>query len=235
MTLSRFAIAAALFSGISAAQAADLPPRAPEPYRAPVVAVAAPIYNWTGFYIGANGGYGWAGASASSGGVTVTGGDLQGFFAGGQVGFNYQAGMFVFGVEADGQWANIKETYNAFGLTFTDKINYFVTARGRLGVAVQNFLFYGTGGYAHVGAKSEVTDGVTVVSVSGNRGGWTAGGGTEIGFGNASIKFEYLYIQTFDKTETVFLVPVTWNVHVHTAKVGLNYRFGGGGPVVARY
>jgi outer membrane immunogenic protein len=231
MGLGRF-VTAALLSSIGAAQAADLPPRAPAP--APAVVVPAPVYNWTGFYIGANGGYGWSGASATVGGVTVDGGDLKGPFAGGQVGYNFQSGMFVFGVEADGQWANIKESYSIVGLTFTDKINYFFTARGRLGVAAQNVLFYGTGGYAHIGAKSSVTDGITTLSVSGDRGGWTAGGGAEIGFGNASIKFEYLYIQTFDKDEIVFGVPVSWNVHVHTVKAGLNYRFGGG-PVVARY
>jgi outer membrane immunogenic protein len=233
MALRSLIMTAALMTGICAAQAADLPQRAPTPYRAPAV-VAVPVYNWTGFYIGANGGYGWAGASASSGGLTVDGGDLKGPFAGGQIGFNYQSGMFVFGIEVDGQWANIKESYGAFGLTFTDTINYFFTARGRLGIAAQNVLFYGTGGYAHLGAKSEVTDGFTTISVSGDRGGWTAGGGAEVGFGNASVKLEYLYMQTFDKNETVFAIPVTWNVHVHTVKLGLNYRFGGG-PVVARY
>jgi len=232
MSLRSLVMAAVLLGGVGVAQAADLPQRAPAP--APAVVVAVPVYNWTGFYIGANGGYGWAGVSASSGGLTVDGGDLKGPFAGGQVGYNFQSGMFVFGVEFEGQWANIKESYGAFGLTFTDKINYFFTARGRLGVAAQNFLFYGTGGYAHGGVKSEVTDGFTTVSVSGDRGGWTAGGGVEAGFGNVSVKLEYLYMQTFDKDETVFGVPVTWNVHVHTVKLGLNYRFGGG-PVVARY
>ena len=109
--------------------------------------------------------------------------------------------MFVFGVEVDGQWASIKESFTVPPLTFTDKITYFFTARGRLGVAAQNILFYGTGGYAHVGAKSEVTNGVATLSISGDRGGWTAGGGAEFGFGNASLKLEYLYIQTFDKDE----------------------------------
>jgi outer membrane immunogenic protein len=234
MSLRSLITTAALLSGFGVAQAADLPQRAPVPYRAPAVVAPVPVYNWTGFYIGANGGYGWAGASASSGGVTVDGGDLKGPFAGGQVGFNYQTGVFVFGVEVDGQWANIKESYGAFGFTFTDTINYFFTARGRLGVAAQNFLFYGTGGYAHGGVKSEVTNGGATLSVSGDRGGWTAGGGVEAGFGNASVKLEYLYMQTFDKDETIFGTPVTWNVHVHTVKLGLNYRFGGG-PVVARY
>ena len=233
MGVGRFVTAAALLSSIGAAQAADLPPRVP--VSAPAVVVPAPVYNWTGFYIGANGGYGWSGASVTVGGVTVDGGDLKGPFAGGQIGYNYQSGMFVFGVEVDGQWASIKEFFTVPPLTFTDKITYFFTARGRLGVAAQNILFYGTGGYAHVGAKSEVTNGVATLSISGDRGGWTAGGGAEFGFGNASLKLEYLYIQTFDKDSVVFGVPVTSNVHVHTVKGGLNYRFGGGGPVVARY
>jgi outer membrane immunogenic protein len=232
MSLRSLVMTAVLLGGFGVAQAADLPQRAPAP--APAVVVAVPVYNWTGFYIGANGGYGWAGASASSGGLTVDAGDLKGPFAGGQIGYNFQSGAFVFGVEIDGQWANIKESYGAFGFTFTDKINYFLTARGRLGVAAQNFLFYGTGGYAHGSIKSEVTSGLVTVSVSDDRGGWTAGGGVEAGFGNVSVKLEYLYLQTFDKDETVLGIPVTWNLHVHTVKLGLNYRFGGG-PVVARY
>lgn len=231
MGLRPLVLAAALLGGPGLTQAADLPPRAP----APPVVVPAAVYNWTGFYIGANGGYGWSGASVTINGVTTSGGDLKGPFAGGQVGFNYQTGMFVFGVEADGQWANIKETTTIAPFTFTDTINYFFTVRGRLGVAAQNVLFYGTGGYAHGGLKSEITNGAITASVSGDRGGWTAGGGAEFGFGNFSIKAEYLYIQTFDKDEVVFNVPFSWRVHVHTAKVGLNYRFGGGGPVVARY
>jgi outer membrane immunogenic protein len=234
MILRHFAFAAALIGSIGVAQAADLPRRAPSPAPA-AVAVPAAAYNWTGFYIGVNGGYGWAGASASSGGLTVEGGDLKGPFAGGQIGFNYQSGMFVFGVEVDGQWASIKESYAGFGFTFEDKINWFFTARGRLGIAAQNVLFYGTGGYAHGGIKSSVSNGINTVSASGDRGGWTVGGGVEAGFGNASVKLEYLYLQTFDQDMVVFTTPVTWNVHVHTVKLGLNYRFGGGGPVVARY
>ena len=231
MTLRLIALATAMLGSIGVAQSADLPARTPAPIPPPVVAA----YNWSGFYIGANGGYGWAGVTAEALGVSVDGGDLKGPFAGGQIGYNFQSGMFVFGVEVDGQWASIKESYNAFGLTFTDKIDYFFTARGRFGIAANNILFYGTGGYAHGGLKSSVSNGVATISISGDRGGWTAGGGAEVGFGNFSAKLEYLYLQTFDKDEAVFGVPVTWNVHVHTVKLGLNYRFGGGGPVVARY
>ena len=112
MGVGQFVTAAALLSSIGAAQAADLPPRVP--VSAPAVVVPAPVYNWTGFYIGANGGYGWSGASVTVGGVTVDGGDLKGPFAGGQIGYNYQSGMFVFGVEVDGQWASIKESSRDF-------------------------------------------------------------------------------------------------------------------------
>ena len=214
--------AAALLSSFGVAQSADLPQRAPAPYRAPVVAVPV-AYNWTGFYIGANGGYGWAAINLSDGDTSVDVGDFKGPFAGGQIGFNYQTGMFVFGIEVDGQWASIKQSFD----DGTVKVDYFLTTRGRLGIAANNFLFYGTGGYAHAGLKASGAG----FSSSGNRGGWTAGGGAEVGFGNASVKLEYLYLQTFDED---LGFGVTGNVHIHTVKLGLNYRFGGG-PVVTRY
>ena len=224
-------IGCALAMSVAAAQAADLPARVAAP--APVV--VATVYNWTGFYIGANVGYGWAAGTVESLGLSADVGDLKGPFAGGQIGYNYQTGQFVWGIEADGQWANINQNYTALGLAFDDKVNYFFTVRGRLGVAMQNVLLYGTGGYAFGGWKSSVTNGVTTLSISDSRGGWTAGGGAEFGFGNWSAKLEYLYLQSFDKDETVFGNTVTWNVHVHTVKLGLNYRFGGGAPVTARY
>jgi outer membrane immunogenic protein len=213
---------AALLGGISVAQSADLPARAP--------AVVAPVaYNWTGFYIGANGGYGWSAFNVSSGSLSADIGDLKGPFAGGQIGYNYQVGQFVFGLEVDGQWADIKQSFP--GVTIA--IEYFLTARGRLGVAFDNVLLYGTGGYMHAGANTEVTNGLTTVSTSGANGGWTAGAGAEIGFGNASVKLEYLYLQSFDED---LGFGVSGNVHAHTVKLGLNYRFGGSSaPIAARY
>ncbi len=233
MSLRSLVMTAVLLGGVGVAQAADLPQRAPAP--APAVVVAVPVYNWTGFYIGANGGYGWAGVSASSGGLTVDGGDLKGPFAGGQVGYNFQSGVFVFGVEFDGQWANIKESLRRVrpDLHRHDQLLlHRPRPPWRRGTKLP--VLWDRRLRASRRVKSEVTDGTTTVSVSGDRGGWTAGGGVEAGFGNVSVKLEYLYMQTFDKDETVFGVPVTWNVHVHTVKLGLNYRFGGG-PVVARY
>lgn len=206
------------------ASAADLPPRAPALQPVPVVVPQA--YNWTGFYIGVNGGYGWAGESETSGGVTVDVGKLKGPFVGGQIGFNYQTGMFVWGIEADGQWADITQTFPGFGWSQTITVDYFLTFRGRAGIAIQNVLLYGTGGFAYGGSKSSVTDGFTTLSQTDSRGGWTAGAGAEVGFGSFSTKLEYLYLQTFDKDQVFFGVPITTNTHVHTVKLGLNYRFG---------
>jgi opacity protein-like surface antigen len=70
------------------------------------------------------------------------------------------------------------------------------------------------------------TSGGFTQSVSNNRGGWTGGGGVELGWGNLSTKAEYLYLQTFDRNDTFFGVGYTSNVYVHTVKLGLNYRFG---------
>ena len=109
-------IGCALAMSVATAQAADLPARVAAP--APVV-VPTPGYYWGGFYIGLNGGYGWSGGTVESPIASVSAGDLKGPFAGGQMGYNFQTGDFVYGIEVDGQWADIKETYTALGLTFS--------------------------------------------------------------------------------------------------------------------
>lgn len=231
----------ALLATTSLAGAADIPARVP--VRTPAVAPVAVsyAYNWSGCYIGVNGGYGFGSAVAEFGGVTSTENGFDGGLAGGQVGCNYQAGQFVFGLEVDGQWANLEKSLTGFlgvaGLTYTREANWFVTARGRAGFAANNVLFYATGGYAHIGTKQTLSFGALSVSENDSRGGWTVGGGLEFGFGQWSLKGEYLYIRSFDR-DTVFVGPpaVTFTdyVQAHVARVGLNYRFGGG-PVVARY
>jgi outer membrane immunogenic protein len=227
------AIAAALIAGAGAAHAADLPPRSPAPYQAPVAVPAA--YNWTGFYVGANGGFGFGDYNVSAEGVTGSAFNLSGPVAGGQVGFNYQAGNFVWGVEVDGQWSNIKDTQTFDDLALEAKVAWFMTARGRAGVAVQNFLLYATGGYTYGGFEASATSGGVTVTGSESRGGWNVGGGVEAGFGNWSFKVEYLYLRSFEEDFTIDLVPVSDYVQAHVVRGGLNYRFGAGGPVVARY
>src|SRR5580700_6172480 len=126
------------------AAAADLPPRmAPQPYyKAPV---AVPVYNWTGFYIGINGGGGFGRSTWDRTGSFNTSGGL----VGGTVGYNYQFGQGVVGLEGDIDWANINGTTNTacpFSCKTSD--HWLSTVRGRLGYAADRFMPFITGGAA---------------------------------------------------------------------------------------
>jgi outer membrane immunogenic protein len=204
------------------AWAADI--SAPRPAPAPVAPPPVLKYNWTGFYIGGNVGYGWARATVDVGGFNFSE-DLSGVTAGGLVGFNWQSGMFVGGIEADYQWSDQK--VSIFDATL--RISSFATVRGRAGVAVDNVYIYGTGGYAHFEFKGE--DGT--FSQTENRGGWTVGAGIDVAVvGNLIARGEYLYLRSFDKTYTDGTKDyVTDNV----VRGALIYKFGGGAPVRAAY
>ena len=151
--------------GIAPAAAADLAAR---PYtKAPAAAIA--INNWTGFYIGAMGGY----AQENSSGI----GTLSGGFAGGTAGYNWQTGNFVLGVEADAAWADVGATVGVFGglASVSDTIRDMGTVRGRVGYAFDSVLIYGTGGYAW--ADNRITATALAVSISDSQfhSGWTVG------------------------------------------------------------
>ena len=212
----------ALLASTGLAGAADIPARVP--VRTPAAAPVAVSYvdNWTGCHIGINGGYGWGSLVIDVGGADVSVNGFDGAVAGGQIGCLYQMNSFVIGIEGDGQWSDL----NRVDAGVTYGMNWFATARGIVGFAVNNVLFYGTGGYAHLGFKAEQG----ALSESSNRGGWTAGGGVKRAFGNWAIGAEYLFIQSFN--EDVFGTDVRAQAHIARAK--LEYRFGGG-PVVARY
>jgi outer membrane immunogenic protein len=227
-----------LFASVTGAYAADMPSSAPVPYaRAPLVAA----YNWTGFYVGAMGGYGWS-QNVHSGTTTLATNDIKGGFAGGTIGYNWQmpGSQIVFGVESDAAWSDIKySTPFLFGTTFEDKIQAFGSVTGRVGFAADAALFYVKGGYAWAENRVAILAGAsTLFSESRFHSGWTAGGGIEYGFTpNLSAKAEYMYASYLDATYLPAFTPggVKLGVDVHTAKVGLNYRFGWGGPVTARY
>jgi opacity protein-like surface antigen len=304
------------------ALAGDLPVYGPRP--APFIVQQA--VEWTGFYFGANAGYGWgqqssdirftgnngvltnpiigvlpgsttggavttggtsttdgtattdATGSVASTGVSATGaltatplvfgiipgptelsgtrlkgsGSLSGAIAGGQVGFNWQAGMFVFGAEIDGQWSGQQSTFQvACGTNCTATQNVqlrsIVTGRGRFGLAFNWFMPYVTGGAVLVNGLNNLTmtvGGTTAsfMPLSGSTLGWTAGAGVEIAlWSNWSAKLEYLYISA--NGATVF-APIPNSLGVGLAstpmeyrdnivRVGFNYRFGPrGGPGV---
>jgi outer membrane immunogenic protein len=228
------------------AVAADIPVKAPM-----VAPVVAPPYNWTGFYIGASGGGAWGRSrhSNSAGDLTPTF-DISGGIVGGTVGYNAQFGQWVIGLEGDWSWTNKKGSafdIPPFNTAFSSETHedWIATGRGRIGYAFDRWMIYGTGGFA-------VADiGITVcppapaacAGETQTRWGWTAGGGFEFGIDpNWSVKAEYLYAR-FDNT-SYFTPPPTATfanrtggvfVENHIARIGINYRFNWGGPVIARY
>jgi len=207
----------------SVAFGADLPVKAPRStYFAP-----APVATWSGFYAGGNIGWGWARGDATVAGVGVSQ-DFNGLIGGGQIGYNFQSGAFVFGVEADAQLASDQhKTAAVAGVgTVSVRTPYFATFRGRAGYSMDNWLFYVTGGAAY----SKYTIDATVLgvnSVSANyRWGWTLGAGVEWMFGPRwSAKFEYLYMDTGSYTAALFGVPFTSRLRDNILRLGFNYHF----------
>jgi outer membrane immunogenic protein len=278
--MKRILIATAAFASLLAATsayAADLPLKAP----APVVAV----YDWTGFYIGTNLGYSWGRGStdgSSSGTQSVQIGttpptvtpltagllsgraDVNGFIGGGQLGYNWQRGTWLFGLEGDIQFSNERGSGDvcttagcpAGSLLFTRdyKLDWFGTARGRVGfLPAERILLYATGGLAYGGfSGSSWTLPLDVGTWSSTKAGWTVGAGVEAALGsNWSVKFEYLYMDlgnvggssatntTITGTRIVTTTTVAYLFNTKftdsIARVGLNYKFGGPAAVVAKY
>lgn len=226
------ALAAAFAVAASAsARAADMPRAAPV-YKAEP---AAQAFDWTGFYLGLNGGYArgrsrWSDplVGADSGRFNTSGGML-----GGQIGYNWQTGPVVLGVETDMDWLNAKgSSSGAGGVCATDgagscqtQQSWLGTMRGRIGFAFDRWLPYVTGGVAYGDIKAVQPTGTN----SSTKTGWTAGGGVEYGINrNWSAKAEYLHVDLGTATfmgaasgTPSLSVPVTDDL----ARVGLNYRW----------
>ncbi len=222
----------------TSASAADLGRRMPT--KAPVM--AEPVWNWTGFYIGVNGGAGWA-RSSHTDVLGLTTGDFnqRGGLIGGTVGYNWQTGPVVLGVEGDLDWARINGSVGgcAFGNCFT-QMQAFGTARGQLGYAFNNWMPYITGGAAFADVRAG-QDGIGGTSSDQWRTGWTVGGGLEAMFAPGwSAKVEYLYADFGNGSSVNYTTPAGINVgaterNVNIVRGGINYHFNWGGPVVARY
>lgn len=203
--------------GIAPAAAADLAAR---PYtKAPPMAVA---YNWSGFYLGAMGGYAQEDADAFA---------LSGGFAGGTAGYNWQTGSFVLGVEADAAWADVGATVGIVpGLASIDyTIRSMGTVRGRVGYAFDSVLLYGTGGYAWSDNRLSATALGVSVSDSQFHSGWTVGAGVEVMFAPKwSVKAEYLYKSLEGATYFSGTVPggvPIGTINLNSVQVGVNYHF----------
>lgn len=213
-------IAAALLAAPLGAQAADLPHPV---YKAP--AYVGPVAaNWTGFYVGINGGYGFG---KSDWDVPAVSTDPSGGLAGLTLGYNWQTGMWVWGFEGDIDWADIKGDATCGAGTCTTKNDWLGTARLRVGYAGwNNWLPYLTGGAAFGDVKAEST--VTGMSASNTQIGWTAGVGIEYAFrSNWSAKIEYLYadLGSFDCGVACGVATDNVDYKVNLVRAGINYRF----------
>jgi outer membrane immunogenic protein len=207
---------AALVAFAGAASAADMPARMATkavPYLA--------VYNWTGFYVGANLGYGWARDTA--GGAST---NLNGVIGGGQIGYNWQMNNLVVGLETDFQGSGQKASASGVGFSVTERVRYFGTVRGRIGYAWDRTLLYATGGYAYTNVGGDLTVGAVTASTNTTKSGYTVGAGLEYAFaGPWSAKIEYLYVDS--GTTSLTLAGITSDVRIknNIARVGINYRF----------
>ena len=244
--LTILAVASIAVGAAAPAVAADLPARAPATYtKAPAIVQAA--YDWSGFYIGINGGgatsnIDWnsdpsSGFPGDEGSHHATGGTV-----GGQIGYRWQMSSWVFGLEAQGNWADFKgsNASNIFpNTTNQTKIDSFGLFTGQIGYAWDRTLLYVKGGAAVTDNKyTSVTTGVGggVDSANETRWGAAVGVGFEYAFAPSwSLGFEYdhLFMGNNDVVSNAGFIAdhIKEDVDLFTARV--NYKFGG--PVVARY
>lgn len=207
-----------------AATAADLSRPAPVPYY-PKAPIMAPAYNWTGLYFGINGG----GAFGTSVWDRNGSRDISGGLVGGTIGYNYQAGQAVFGLEGDLDWADINGTSSSatcpLGCKTSD--SWLSTVRGRLGFAADRFMPYVTGGVAFGNISASAPGFGTQSS---DRAGWTLGAGIEAALvGNWTAKVEYLYVDlgSFNCGLSCGGGLATDNVSFKSniLRAGINYRY----------
>jgi outer membrane immunogenic protein len=231
--------------------AADMALKAPPPPAA---------YSWTGWYVGLNAGGSFGKASDSSTfgipavPLSSTSSNLDGFVGGGQIGYNWQSGTTVFGLEADIQGTGERGTANTIipfvpppvlagpttiSLSDGEKLPWFGTVRGRIGLTPSpTWLLYVTGGLAYGEIKSAETLTVPLIGAAAfgattDRAGWTLGAGAEASIGgNWTAKIEYLYLDfgTFTNTFVTgvpLITPLALTTHVtdNIVRVGLNYHF----------
>lgn len=226
------AVVCTVMSAISA-HASDLPARSTQPlyYKAP----SELPFSWTGFYAGINGGYAWGQSNWSDPAVGASSGNFNtsGGLVGGQLGYNWQTGSFVLGIETDADWMSVKgSTAGVGGVCAADgggqcqtQQSWVGTTRARAGYAFGRWLPYVTGGVAYGNIQAVQPTGTT----TNTNVGWAAGGGLEYGIDrNWSAKLEYLHIDlgtanfmgAASGTSTL-AVPVTNEL----VRVGVNYHW----------
>jgi outer membrane immunogenic protein len=244
--------ALSLAAFLTQANAADLAAR---PYTKAPPMIAA-IYDWSGFYIGGNAGYGsshkcWSQTTGFAPGVFEGCHDATGAVAGGQIGYRWQAGGWVFGLEAQGDWANLSgsNASTVFGVINRSRVDAFGLFTGQIGYAWNNALLYVKGGAAVTGDHYSgfgTGIGAEFDRATETRWGGTAGVGLEYGFTpnwSVGVEYDHLFMGGRDVILTatgVLAAPAGTPVRtdhigqdVDTVMARINYRWGG--PVIAKY
>jgi outer membrane immunogenic protein len=233
--------------------AADLPAR---PYTKAPPPVVVPVYDWSGFYIGGNGG--WAQSRNcvdffNTSGIDFADGcrERSGGVIGGQLGYRWQVSQWVFGLEAQGDWADLSNTRLSIvnplfsTRTKTDGIGLFT---GQIGYAWNASLFYFKGGAAVTDNRFSILSNLTgneVAAASATRWGGTVGVGWEYGFASnwsVGIEYDHLFMGNANNSFSV-VNPIPANFlndrirqDVDMVTLRFNYKFGGYGvPVAAKY
>jgi outer membrane immunogenic protein len=240
---------------VAPASAADLAAR---PYAKAPAPMMVAMYDWSGFYLGLNGGGGWSNKCWDVTNDRVAGivnpafregcGNASGGMVGGQIGYRWQASSWVFGLEAQGDWANLKGSNTSLfygaGTTNQSKVNGLGLFTGQVGYAMNSVLLYLKGGAAVTSDRYNgltTLNGVAFDGVSETRWGGTVGVGAEFSFAqnwSAGVEYDHLFmgtrtlnlnavnVGTFSRTDNI-----RQDVDMVTARI--NYRWGG--PVVAKY
>lgn len=241
--------ASLLLGTVVSANAADMAAR-PLYTKAPM---AAAIYDWTGFYVGVNAG---GGVGRSRTDHTIPGNSFDTFYqqptgvlGGAQIGYNWQTnatflGPMLMGLEADIQGADLRDnrtTLNgALGIVtnYNQRLDWFGTVRGRVGLVSGSTVSYVTGGYAYGDVRSTVTETPLIgapaaFTTDRMRGGYVLGSGVEAALGgNWTGKIEYLYVDLGKRTDGFAALGVPQSMTTRNAenifRAGLNYKIGGG-------
>jgi outer membrane immunogenic protein len=214
------ALAGAVFALTSGgANAADIPLKAPRP---PIITA----FSWTGFYVGANAGYMW-GSSNWTGGAGAFSISPKGWMGGGTLGYNFQTGVWVWGLETDLDYVDLNGTnVSAACASCSIRDTWFGTLRGRVGYAWDRSMWFFTGGLAYGNVKLSTPGGTT----SNTKTGWTIGTGFEYAFsGPWSAKLEYLYADLGTATCSAATCGLATDAQVsfkaNMVRAGINYRF----------
>ena len=218
----------------SGAQAADMTAARPV-YKTPV---AAPVWSWTGFYVGANVGYARAQTNISDPDGTYLGfgtsfdSKQSGVIGGLEAGYNWQFNSLVLGVEGDISAASLSRSTPYFGDTFNGNMTALGTVRGRIGWAFDRLLIYGTGGVAFANLKDQYFSPTFpfTATASSSVTGWTAGAGVEFAIaGNWTAKAEYLHVEFPNRSAVVSpfgtAYAFAFKDKVDIGRVGINYKF----------